>query len=80
MPVLQALPGVEVLGPVKVVSKGIEVESKILLKYEYSAGAQLAKSLQIETIKLSAGNKRNNLTTGRSMRPIRIRMDDFDVL
>jgi hypothetical protein len=58
----------------------LEIESKLLLKYEYSAGAGLSKTLQAEVAKLSAGNSRNNLKTGRSMRPIRLKMDDFDVL
>ena len=80
LPVLQALPGIEILGPVKVFNKGLEIESKLLLKYEYSAGADLSKTLQAEVAKLSAGNSRNNLKTGRSMRPIRLKMDDFDVL
>ena len=80
LPVLETLPGVEVLGPVKVFSRGLEIESKLLLKYEYSVGAELAKTLQAEVAKLSAGNSRNNLRTGKSMRPIRIKMDDFDVL
>lgn len=80
LPALQNQPGVEVLGPVKVLSKGLEIERKLLLKYEYSTGAELAKSLQAEVAKLSAGNSRSNLRTGKSMRPIRIKMDDFDVL
>lgn len=77
---LQAFPGVEVLGPVQVVTKGLEIETKLLLKYDYSVGAKLAKSLQAEVAKLSAGSVRSNPRTGKSMRPIRIKMDDFDVL
>jgi primosomal protein N' (replication factor Y) len=80
LPVLQNLPGVEILGPVRVISKGLEIESKLLLKYEYSVGAELAKSLHVAVAKLSSGNSRSNLRTGKSMRPIRIKMDDFDVL
>jgi hypothetical protein len=80
LPALQALPGVEILGPVQVVSRGLEIETKLLLKYDYSVGTKLSKSLQAEVAKLSAGSVRSNPRTGKSMRPIRIKMDDFDVL
>lgn len=80
LPALRELSGVEVLGPVQVVSRGLDIETKLLLKYDYSVGAELAKSLQVEVAKLSAGSVRSNPRTGKSMRPIRIKMDDFDVL
>jgi primosomal protein N' (replication factor Y) len=72
--------GVEVLGPISIQDKGVETESRILLKYEYSTGAALAETIKALSLKLSAGHQRFNLKSGRAMRPIRVKMDEQEVI
>jgi len=40
----------------------------------------LAKALQAISMRLSAGQQRFNQKSGRAMRPIRIKMDDAEVI
>jgi primosomal protein N' (replication factor Y) len=77
---LSDIPGIELLGPVPISDKGLESEWRILIKYEYSEGVDLAKALQAISMKLSAGQQRFNQKSGRAMRPIRIKMDDAEVI
>ena len=79
-PALSALNGVEILGPVSIVEKGQETEVRILLKYEYSQGAELAALLKAQMLKASAGQQRFSAKSGRAMRPIRVKMDDVEVI
>lgn len=79
-PELSNIPGVEVLGPVSVLDKGVEVEARLLLKYDYSQGAALAAELKVQTLKLSSGQQRFSVKSGRAMRPIRVKMDDVEVV
>ncbi|MFM1984454.1 MAG: hypothetical protein RL723_889 [Actinomycetota bacterium] len=72
--------GVEILGPISITDKGSEIESRVLLKYEYSIGAKLAETLKTKSLKLSAGHQRFSAKSGRAMRPIRIKMDDHEVI
>ena len=72
--------GVEVLGPVPITNRGQDVEWRILLKYEYSKGAELAEILKALSLRLSAGQRRFSAKSGRAMRPIRIKMDDVEVI
>lgn len=72
--------GVEVLGPISIQNKGVETESRILLKYEYSTGAALSETIKALSLKLSAGHQRFNLKSGRAMRPIRVKMDEQEVI
>lgn len=72
--------GIEILGPISITDKGSEIESRVLLKYEYSIGAKLAETLKTQSLKLSAGQQRFSAKSGRAMRPIRIKMDDHEVI
>jgi primosomal protein N' (replication factor Y) len=77
---LTEVPGIELLGPVPIIEKGLESEWRTLIKYEYSEGMELAKALQAISMKLSSGQQRFNQKSGRAMRPIRIKMDDVEVI
>jgi primosomal protein N' (replication factor Y) len=71
---------VELLGPISIIDKGIELEQRVLIKYDYSSGHLLAETLKSEVLKLSAGQQRFNPRSGRAMRPIRVKMDDSEVI
>jgi primosomal protein N' (replication factor Y) len=71
---------VEILGPVKMKTNQFEPESRLILKFEYSDGAHLANKLQEISLSLSAGQSRFSSKSGRAMRPIRIKMDDPEVI
>lgn len=77
---LSALSGIEVLGPVPISTRGVTSEWRVLIKYEYSDGAKLAETLKALSLKLSAGQQRVSAKSGRAMRPIRIKMDDVEVI
>ncbi len=77
---LQGLPGIEVLGPMPIATNGVESEWRTLIKYEYSDGPKLAELLKALSLKLSAGQQRVSAKTGRGIRPIRIKMDDVEVI
>lgn len=77
---LSKQPNLEVLGPMPVTERGVSSEWRILIKYEYSDGAKLAELLKALSLKLSAGQKRVSAKSGRAMRPIRIKMDDVEVI
>ena len=77
---LNALSGIEVLGPVPISTRGVTSEWRVLIKYEYSDGAKLAETLKALSLKLSAGQQRVSAKSGRAMRPIRIKMDDVEVI
>ena len=71
---------IEILGPMPVVDRGVNSEWRILIKYDYADGAKLAESLKALSLKLSAGQQRVSAKSGRAMRPIRIKMDDVEVI
>jgi primosomal protein N' (replication factor Y) len=73
-------PKIEVLGPLPVTERGVSSEWRLLIKYEYSDGSKLAESLKALSLKLSAGQQRVSAKSGRAMRPIRIKMDDVEVI
>lgn len=77
---VRAVNGVEILGPIPIVDRGQTSEWRILLKFEYSAGALVAQRLKEIALKLSAGQHRVSAKSGRAMRPIRIKMDDSEVI
>lgn len=77
---LSKQPNLEVLGPMPVTERGGSSEWRILIKYEYSDGAKLAELLKALSLKLSAGQQRVSAKSGRAMRPIRIKMDDVEVI
>lgn len=72
--------GFEILGPMPITQNGIQSEWRVLVKYEYSDGSRLAELLRSVSLKLSAGQQRFSARSGRAMRPIRIKMDDVEVI
>ena len=74
------LSGMETLGPMPIATNGVGAEWRVLIKYEYSDGAKLAELLKALSLKLSAGQQRVSAKTGRGIRPIRIKMDDVEVI
>lgn len=77
---LAELGGLDVLGPMPIQEHGIEREWRVLIKYDYSKGIRLAEQLKATSLKLSSGNQRFSSRSGRSVRPIRIKMDDVEVI
>lgn len=77
---LSEIDGVEILGPMPIVERGVEIEWRVLIKYEYAQGSALAETLKAVSLKLSSGQQRFSVKSGRPMRPIRIKMDDVEVL
>ena len=71
--------GVEFLGPITVRSKTGDEEQRLVIKYPYSAGAQLADALRAAQLKLTAGSTKTG-ASGRVSRAIRLRMDDPEVI
>jgi primosomal protein N' (replication factor Y) len=77
---LEGLPGLEILGPMPITRNGIDTEWRILIKYQYAQGLKVAETLKALSLRLSAGQQRVSARTGRAMRPIRIKMDDVEVI
>jgi len=70
----------EILGPIPINERGIEKEWRVLIKYEYSEGSALSAALKAIALKLSSGQQRFSVKSGRPVRPIRIKMDDVEVI
>ena len=73
------VPGVQILGPISVVSRSGEEQQRLILKYPYSSGIELALALKSAQLKFAAGMTKTN-AAGRVSRAIRIRMDDPEVI
>ena len=74
-------PRFEVLGPMPVPSRDqASADWRALLRFEYSQGAELAHFLKAQILLLTAGSKRVSSKSGRAQRPIRIKMDDAEVI
>jgi primosomal protein N' (replication factor Y) len=71
--------GVEFLGPISMRSKTGQEQQRLVMKYSYSAGAQLADALRAAQMKLTAGSTKTS-ANGRVSRAIRLRMDDPEVI
>ncbi|MFM6971367.1 MAG: hypothetical protein ACKOWH_02110 [Rhodoluna sp.] len=76
---LQSEP-ISIYGPVKVSRGGMNLEERLIIKFEYGFGAKFASKLRELTLRLSAGQARFSSKTGKPMRPIRIKMDDPEVV
>ena len=79
--VLAEDPRFEVLGPMPIASRdSSHADWRALLRFEYSQGAELAHFLKAQILLLTAGSKRVSSKSGRAQRPIRIKMDDAEVI
>lgn len=73
-------PGVEILGPMPLPSVGSNNDWRALLRFEYSQGAALSSMLKAQILLATAGSKRVSSKSGRAVRPIKINMDDSEVI
>jgi primosomal protein N' (replication factor Y) len=77
---LTGKPGVEILGPMPIQIAGANSDWRALLRYEYGQGAALAALLKAQVLQSTAGHRRVSAKSGRAMRPIKINMDDTEVI
>lgn len=73
-------PKIEILGPIPIASKDAQDLCRALLRFDYSAGLEVAKFLKAQSLLLSAGQVKFSSRSGRAQRPIRIKMDDAEVI
>ncbi len=71
--------GVQILGPIAVTSKTGEDQQRLVLKYAYATGLELAMALKAAQLRYSTGLTKTS-ATGRVSRAVRIRMDDPEVI
>lgn len=71
--------GVQTLGPISVLSRTGEEQQRLILKYSYTAGHELALTLKASQLRFTAGLTKTS-TAGRVSRAVRIRMDDPEVI
>ena len=74
---ISSIDSVRVLGPLA--SKEPEL-MRILIRYDYSAGATLASTLKAQVLLHGSSGVRVNPKNGRASRPIRIKMDEPEVI
>jgi primosomal protein N' (replication factor Y) len=67
------------IGPAPLESSSIGPQWRLIFKYPYSIGLQLAKMLKVEVARISAGKLRTS-NSGRSARAITVKMNDSEVV
>lgn len=70
---------VQTLGPISVLSRTGEEQQRLILKYPYSHGHELALTLKAAQLRFTTGMTKTS-STGRVSRAVRIRMDDPEVI
>lgn len=75
--VLASLPAeIEILGPIPIATKDAAADDwRALIRYDYYQGATLAATLKAQVLLATAGARRVSAKSGRSQRPIQIKMD-----
>ena len=71
--------GVHMLGPISVLSRTGEDQQRLVLKYTYTSGHELALTLKAAQLRFTAGMTKTS-AAGRVSRAVRIRMDDPEVI
>lgn len=76
---------VDILGPTAATIRGDkpsrgETLHRMIIRFHYSKGTELSAHLRELALRLGAGKVRVSSTSGRSIRPIKIKMDDRSVL
>ena len=71
--------GVQTLGPISVLSRTGEDQQRLVLKYTYTSGHELALTLKAAQLRFTAGMTKTS-AAGRVSRAVRIRMDDPEVI
>ncbi len=79
---LTPLTGVELLGPIPIRDDRQRVvsESRLLIRYQYAVGVDLALRLKTLQLDLAATNRALVGKSGRAMRPLRVRMEEVEVI
>lgn len=72
--------GIEILGPMAIYERNVLITWRALIKYEYAKGEWLAKHLKAAMLVHSAGQSAFSAKSGRPIRPIRVKMDDSEVI
>jgi primosomal protein N' (replication factor Y) len=76
---LQGINGVTVIGPAPIHGTGNNDQWRLIFKYPYALGLDLAKELRAFSLKIGSG-KSVSSKSGRNTRPIRIKMYDTEVI
>jgi primosomal protein N' (replication factor Y) len=77
--ILAKEPSVVRIGPAPVGISSTGQQWRLIFKYPYSIGLQLAKMLKVEVARISAGKLRTS-SSGRSARAITVKMNDPEVV
>jgi primosomal protein N' (replication factor Y) len=77
--ILAKEPSVVRIGPAPLEVSSNGQQWRLIFKYPYSLGLQLAKLLKVEVARISAGKLRT-LSSGRSSRAITVKMNDSEVV
>jgi hypothetical protein len=71
--------GVVRIGPAPLERSGAHSQWRLIFKYPYSLGIDLAKFLKVEVARISAGKTRI-ANSGRSSRAVTVKMNDPEVI
>lgn len=77
---LQQNPEIEILGPIPVYEREVLTGWRAFIRYEYSQGENLSKLMRSLIAVHSAGQTAFSPKSGRATRPIRVKMDDSEVI
>jgi primosomal protein N' (replication factor Y) len=77
--ILAKEPTVVRIGPAPLETGSTGEQWRLIFKYPYSIGLQLAKSLKVEVARISAGKLRTS-SSGRSARAVTLKMNDSEVV
>ncbi len=73
--------GIEILGPLPIQNQvSITEEWRYLIRYPYALGSELADQVKALVALTSAGQTRVSAKSGRNSRPIRVKMDEPEVI
>jgi primosomal protein N' (replication factor Y) len=70
---------VQALGPISVLSRTGEEQQRLILKYPYASGHELALTLKAAQLRFTSGMTKTS-AAGRVSRAVRVRMDDPEVI
>lgn len=79
---IASMAGIELLGPIAIRDdrQRVASESRLLIRYQYANGSELAARLKALQLDLAAGNRALMGKSGRAMRPLRVRMEEVEVI
>jgi hypothetical protein len=67
------------IGPAPLEAASKDSQWRLIFKYPYSIGVDLAKTIKVEVARISAGKSRT-ASSGRSARAITVKMNDPEVI